>query len=147
MLNNDDDGDLGMYSEVEEINDIEDRGDINEETIKQRSQRQKYEYQSFDPKRREYINYELLDQIIKSGKHEGKKSTDIIKTNECIVAAMRRVLSNAGEKQILTKAATITRHVVVIIILDLEELCLVKSGHSSWRTMIVSTVTVVISSV
>ena len=73
------DTDLEIYSEDEEDINSEDGEDINEETKKPRMQRYKFEYQSHDPKRREYLDYPLLEKIIKDGIHEGRIPTDRIK--------------------------------------------------------------------
>ena len=92
------DNDLEMYSEDEEDIYIEDGEDIHEETNKQRMQRYKFEYQSHDPKRREYIDYQLLEKLIKDGIHEGRTSTGRIKKGECIQAAMLRASKTQGRE-------------------------------------------------
>ena len=57
----------------------------------------------FNPKRQEFIDYDLLQQMINDRRFAGRTPSDKIKSNECIEVAIKRVLDHTDEEQIYYK--------------------------------------------
>ena len=82
--------------------------DIDEDACEQMTYDQsmrkfKTKYQSFNPMRREWLHYDVVQHMIHDRRFAGRKSSDKIKSNECIEVAIKRVLDHKDEEQIYYK--------------------------------------------
>ena len=88
--------DDSAYNFNENTNQDDDEYDVSSETNAEREKRLKYDYQKYDEdrvKKREYLNYSLLQKMLDDGTHKGRKSTDKLKRDQYIENHISRVLS------------------------------------------------------
>ena len=63
----------------------------------------KNDYQRFDVGRLEFIDYDLLQQMINDRRYAGRTSTERIKRNEYVEVTIKRILDNKDKEQIHNK--------------------------------------------